>query len=131
MSRCGAQSKSPLASCGKFLKLFPSIARINVIISACLPTLRLLLVKLFPVLGGSSARSRQYYNYGSGNELRNVSQKHKSSLNTAISSPRSESIDTKVEDGIRVKTSYHVKHSHSQRDTDEASLVSYEGKQRP
>lgn len=101
------------------------------IMCACLPTLRLLLVKLFPVLGGSSARSRQYYNYGSGNELRNVSQKQKSSLNTAISSPRSESIDTKVEDGIRVKTSYHVKHSHSQGDTDEASLVSYEGKQRP
>ncbi|KAI4957024.1 hypothetical protein J4E86_005496 [Alternaria arbusti] len=102
------------------------------IMCACLPTLRLLLVRLFPILGGSSARSRQYYNYGSNNELRNVSQKHKSyNLNTAISSPRSESFDTKVEDGIRVKTSYHVKHSHSQGDTDEASLVSYEGKQRP
>ncbi|KAI4911061.1 hypothetical protein J4E90_007318 [Alternaria incomplexa] len=102
------------------------------IMCACLPTLRLLLVRLFPILGGSSARSRQYYNYGSNNELRNVSQKHKSyNLNTAISSPRSESFDTKVEDGIRVKTSYHVKHSHSQGDTDEASLVSYEGKRRP
>ncbi|KAB2103630.1 hypothetical protein AG0111_0g8352 [Alternaria gaisen] len=102
------------------------------IMCACLPTLRLLLVKLFPILGGSSVRSRQqYYNYGSGNELKNVSQKHKSyNMNTsaAISSPRTESFDDKIEDGIRVKTSYMVKHSHS--DTDEASLVSHEGPQR-
>lgn len=46
----------------------------------------------------------------------------------AISSPRTESFDDKIEDGIRVKTSYMVKHSHS--DTDEASLVSHEGPQR-
>ena len=35
---------------------------------ACLPAIRLVLVRLFPVLGGSSHRSRgnQYYEYGTG-----------------------------------------------------------------
>jgi hypothetical protein len=40
------------------------------IMCACLPIIRLVLVRLFPILGGSSARSRgnQYYEYGtSGN----------------------------------------------------------------
>ena len=99
---------------------------INVPSSACLPVIRLLLVKLFPILSGSSARSRnKYYNYGSGNELKNVGPNsqnkrshHKSG--TAISSPRSGVFD--IGDGITVKTSYTVQHSHG--DTDEASLVS-------
>ncbi|EUC27931.1 hypothetical protein COCCADRAFT_110459 [Bipolaris zeicola 26-R-13] len=102
------------------------------IMCACLPTLRLLLVKLFPILGGSSARSRQYYNYGSGNELRSVGQQKSKSynVNTAVSSPRTASFDDKVEEGIRVQTSYNVKHSSSRDDTDEASLVSHEAPQR-
>lgn len=94
--------------------------------SACLPTLRLLLVKIFPILSGSSAQSRnKYYNYGSGNELKNVSQSHgrKSHHNgTAVSSPRSGVFSQG--DGITVKTSYTVQRS--QNDTDEASLVSHE-----
>ncbi|KAF1932823.1 uncharacterized protein M421DRAFT_416433 [Didymella exigua CBS 183.55] len=99
------------------------------IMCACLPTLRLLLVKLFPILGGSSARSRNnYYNYGSGNELKNVggASQNKRSLHndTAISSPRSGVFGQG--DGITVKTSYTVQHSKS--DTDEASLVSHEEK---
>lgn len=38
------------------------------IMCACLPTIRLVLVRLFPILGGSSHRSRgnQYYEYGTG-----------------------------------------------------------------
>ncbi|KAH8180033.1 CFEM domain-containing protein [Sarocladium implicatum] len=38
------------------------------IMCACLPTIRLALVRLFPILGGSSHRSRgnQYYEYGTG-----------------------------------------------------------------
>jgi hypothetical protein len=132
MFRYGARSRYALVLCGKLSCLEHCFAHANLFLSACLPTLRLLLVKLFPILGGSSVRSRQqYYNYGSGNELKNVSQKHKSyNVNTsaAISSPRPESFDDKIENGIRVKTSYTIKHSHS--DTDEASLVSYEGQQR-
>jgi hypothetical protein len=92
----------------------------------------LLLVKLFPILGGSSARSRnKYYNYGSGNELGNVggqSQSKNSHYNgTAISSPRSGIFNGG--DGITVKTSYTVQRSHG--DTDEASLVSHEEKNKP
>ncbi|KAF3007415.1 hypothetical protein E8E13_002762 [Curvularia kusanoi] len=95
--------------------------------SACLPTLRLLLVKLFPILGGSTAQSRaKYYNYGSGNELKNVSQQghsRKSHHNAAtISSPRSGVFEQG--DGITVKTSYTIQRSLG--DTDEASLVSHE-----
>lgn len=92
----------------------------------------MLLVKLFPILGGSSARSRnKYYNYGSGNELKNVggaSQSKRSHNNdTAISSPRSGVFEQG--DGITVKTSYMVQHSKS--DTDEASLVSHEERRTP
>ncbi|KAF2633888.1 hypothetical protein BU25DRAFT_465102 [Macroventuria anomochaeta] len=102
------------------------------IMCACLPTLRLLLVKLFPILGGSSARSKnKYYNYGSGNELKNIggqSQSKRSHHNgTDISSPRSGVFEQG--DGITIKTSYTVQHSHG--DTDEASLVSHEEKHKP
>lgn len=126
----GAQSRSVWESCGKFAGIVYD-AHSNDKISACLPTLRLLLVKLFPILGGSSARSRNnYYNYGSGNELKNVggqSQSKRSQHNdTAISSPRSGMFDHG--DGITVKTSYTVQHS---ADTDEASLVSHEDKNKP
>ncbi|KAJ4993990.1 CFEM domain-containing protein [Stagonosporopsis vannaccii] len=101
------------------------------IMCACLPTLRLLLVKLFPILGGSSARSRtKYYNYGSGNELKNIGghshSKRSHHVDTAISSPRSGIFEQG--DGITVKTSYTVQHGQS--DTDEASLVSHKEKGR-
>ncbi|KAJ4412312.1 hypothetical protein N0V91_000783 [Didymella pomorum] len=101
------------------------------IMCACLPTLRLLVVKIFPILGGSSARSRnKYYNYGSGNELKNVGasqSKRSQHHDIVVSSPRSGVFD--VGDGITVKTSYTVQHSKS--DTDEASLVSHEEKRTP
>lgn len=98
------------------------------IMCACLPTIRLLLVKLFPVLSGSSARSRnKYYNYGSGNELRNISQGDKArnvnpASSSTVHSPRSETFEQG--DGILVKTSYTVRHGYNE--TDEASLVSHE-----
>lgn len=99
--------------------------------SACLPTLRLLLVRIFPVLGGSSARSRvndKYYNYGSGNELGNVNQSNKSrnanTANIASMSRTGGSDSYKQDDGIMVKTSYTVKRG--QVDTDEVSLMSHE-----
>lgn len=101
--------------------------------SACLPTIRLLLVKVFPILAGSTNRSRQkYYNYGSGNELKDVTIKGgsratrshiKSGISSNARSPRS-AVFPEHENGITVKTSYTVEHTHS--DTDEASLVSHE-----
>jgi hypothetical protein len=88
---------------------------------------------MFPILGGSSVRSRQqYYNYGSGNELKDISRggnsratrSHiKSGLSSAARSPRS--TEFPQDNGITVKTSYTVERSLS--DTDEASLVSHEG----
>lgn len=103
------------------------------IMCACLPTIRLLLVKVFPILAGSTNRSRQkYYNYGSGNELKDVTIKGgsratrshiKSGISSNARSPRS-AVFPEHENGITVKTSYTVEHTHS--DTDEASLVSHE-----
>ncbi|KAF1944009.1 hypothetical protein EJ02DRAFT_442956 [Clathrospora elynae] len=104
------------------------------IMCACLPTVRLLLVRIFPMLGGSSTRSRnhdKYYNCGSGNELRNISQGQSRHINTNIShisrSPGSGS--SKNDDGIMVKTSYTVKRSRA--DTDELSLVSHDSIDKP
>jgi hypothetical protein len=99
------------------------------IMCACLPTLRLLLVKLFPILGGSSARSgQQYRNYGSGNELGHISKNQRSRNNASgVHSSRSPGSTTLGKgDGIVVETSYTVKRTNS--DTDEASLVSHDGK---
>lgn len=100
------------------------------IMCACLPTLRLLLVRLFPVLGGSSARSRandKYYNYGSGNELRSVGQSHRSrNVQSTISSVSHTARPQvcKQDDVIMVKTSYTIQRT--QIETDEMSLVSHE-----
>jgi hypothetical protein len=108
--------------------------------SACLPTMRLLLVKLFPVLGGSSVRSRQqYYNYGSGNELKEIGRSGHSGISKGIRAPKSvlSSSASKSplsptfphDTGITVKTSYTVERIQS--DTDEASLVSHENEKKP
>ncbi|KAH7066094.1 hypothetical protein BKA63DRAFT_495960 [Paraphoma chrysanthemicola] len=104
------------------------------IMCACLPTVRLLLVKLFPILGGSTARSGQQYRkygYGSNNELGNMSKKSQRSRNnaSAVHSSRSAGSTTLDKgDGITVETSYTVKRTNS--DTDEASLVSHDGNAR-
>ncbi|KAI8935068.1 hypothetical protein NX059_007664 [Plenodomus lindquistii] len=100
------------------------------IMCACLPTLRLLLVRLFPVLGGSSARSRandKYYNYGSGNELKSMGQSQRSrNVNATVSSVSHAGGPNlyKEDDGIMVKTSYTIQRT--QVETDEMSLVSHE-----
>lgn len=100
--------------------------------SACLPTLRLLLVKLFPILGGSSVRSRQqYHNYGSGTDLKTLSRGTKSrKVNTTVSrsSFAPTSNDNGDMEGITIKTSYTVQNSRADTDTDEASLVSHKSK---
>ncbi|KAF2032867.1 GPCR, PTH11-type [Setomelanomma holmii] len=96
------------------------------IMCACLPTLRLLLVKLFPILGGSSARSgQQYRNYGSGNELGHISKKsqrsrHDASRHTASGLHSGSTTPGKGDGMIVVETSYTVKRSNSD---DERSLI--------
>jgi hypothetical protein len=90
------------------------------------------MVKVFPILGGSSIRSRQqYYNYGSGNELKNMDKSAhsrivKSGVSSVVRSPMSPHFP--IDNGITVKTSYTVERSQS--DTDEASLVSHEGEKK-
>lgn len=95
--------------------------------STCLPTLRLLFVKLFPILSGSLARSgQQYYNYGSGNELGNIKSGERSRRNGTVqdsSVSRGSTVCGKG-DGIIIQQSYSVKRNQS--DADEASLVSHE-----
>ncbi|KAL5115252.1 hypothetical protein ACEQ8H_006844 [Pleosporales sp. CAS-2024a] len=104
------------------------------IMCACLPTMRLLLVKIFPVLGGSTARSRnQYYNYGSGTELKNMGasansrnqRKHMSKTGDSSTSPSPNSLQFPPDHGITVKTSYTMERRLNDTD-DQASLVSHE-----
>lgn len=97
------------------------------IMCTCLPTLRLLLVKVFPILGGTLARSgQQYQNYGNSNELGNLSRSERSRRNGTLQdlSLSRDSTAYGKGDGIIIKTSYSVKRSKA--DTDEASLVSHD-----
>ncbi|CAI6331747.1 unnamed protein product [Periconia digitata] len=96
------------------------------IMCACLPTVRLFLVKMFPILGGSSARkSNKYYHYGSGNELGNLSQrKNTYKANSNVSSPHSGVFE--AGDGVTVEHSFAIEYG--RKEADETSLVSHKGK---
>lgn len=106
----------------------------NVFFSACLPVIRQLLAKLFPIIHGSSVRSRRkYYNYDDSRELQKIGRSHTShDVRIATSGPSdrtgAESAELKEEDGILVETSYTIKSSRNE--LDEVSLVSHEGVQR-
>jgi hypothetical protein len=97
--------------------------------SACLPTIRLLLVKLFPVLTGSSARSKQQYYNHEGSELRNMgqSQSRKSYKSRDIDTVSLGSNETGSpgfgqDQNIVCQTSYTVQHSK----ISQVSLVSHD-----
>ena len=94
--------------------------------SACLPTVRLFLVKMFPILGGSSARkSNKYYHYGSGNELGNLSQrKNTYKADSNVSNPHSGVFE--IGEGVTVEHSFAIEYG--RKEADEASLVSHKGK---
>jgi len=100
--------------------------------SACLPTLRLILVKLFPILGGSARSRHNYHNHGSGNELKELPPSNRSRNTDAATlstchSPRLEGLPH--EENITAKKPHTEQHNHS--DTDGASLVSHEKKEEP
>jgi hypothetical protein len=88
-----------------------------------LPTLRLLFVKLFPVLGGSSNRSQEHYRkHGSDNELKQRSAGKVRRLGAVVDSKRWRgSMAIPNDEEIVVKSTYTVKHSQS--DADDISLV--------
>ncbi|KAH8716791.1 hypothetical protein GQ44DRAFT_660339 [Phaeosphaeriaceae sp. PMI808] len=95
------------------------------IICACLPTLRLIFMKIFPILHSSSARNGQYQNYRGDNELGDLDRserlrRHLSKLDSYLS-PQSASFGNG--NNIIIKTSSTVRYSQSADDT---SLVSYE-----
>ncbi|KAH6889830.1 hypothetical protein B0T10DRAFT_513027 [Thelonectria olida] len=95
-----------------------STIEINVgIICASMPSLRILMVRLFPRLGGSSYDSSKYNNYGDsyGRRSRVVNRSH-----ALVELPsRGDSPSIPTHGGIEMKRTYNVQYS----DGDEASLV--------
>ncbi len=91
------------------------------LVCACLPTLRLLLVKLFPVLGGSSGRvtgSYEVQNYGTGGPSGAHSRGgHTTHIATVDRSGPDEFAEGRL--GITYDKTYNVQYS----DNDESSLV--------
>ncbi|KAJ4355498.1 uncharacterized protein N0V89_003514 [Didymosphaeria variabile] len=99
------------------------------IMCACLPTVRQLLAKLFPILQGSSSRSRRhYYNCDESKELQQIGRSntsHDVRIGTSVSPVKHGSTEFNEEDGIVVEKSYTIKRSHN--GVDEVSLVSHKG----
>lgn len=88
---------------------------------ACMPTLRLILVRLFPVLAGSSHRSKGYQYDHSGSKLGNIS--GRSGRSHAVGEANAEGLRMQPignHRGIIIQTTYDVQRG----DIDEASLIS-------
>jgi hypothetical protein len=104
------------------VSLWSSIEICVGIMCACLPTIRMLLVKLFPVLTGSSYGSRTgYYNQTSGARSGlGASGRHESRVASSARPARSDS-DLESPSGIHFQKSYVVQFS--DRENDESSLV--------
>ncbi|KAH8669062.1 CFEM domain-containing protein [Xylariales sp. PMI_506] len=98
-----------------------STLEINVgIICACMPSLRLILVRFFPILGGGSNGTRKYAYGGSGNNLSNHLWDRGQSLGTASRGEgpaRNPSVKA-----IHYQKSYTVQYG----DSDEVSLVEFQ-----
>ncbi|KAH7120705.1 CFEM domain-containing protein, partial [Dactylonectria macrodidyma] len=90
------------------------------IICACLPTVRMVLVKLFPVLAGTTQRSKgnHYYQYGSGNRPKTVGTQQGGTVET-VTTGRPNSERGAEGSGIVFQKSYTVQYS----DSDEIGLV--------
>lgn len=86
-------------------------------ICASLPTIRLALVRFFPILGGSSHRSRgnQYYEYGTGANTHATGTRGRGTVGTATAERREPSSPVS---GIVFEKTYDVQFS-----DDEAKLV--------
>ena len=100
-----------------------STIEINVgIICACMPSLRILLVRLFPVLGGSSHDSSKYRQYGDtyGHSKSRVTSRSRALVELPS---RDEDNATPDHGGIELKRTFKVQYS----DGDEASLVAQRG----
>ncbi|KAI1028328.1 hypothetical protein LB503_002619 [Fusarium chuoi] len=101
-----------------------STVEINVgIICASMPALRVILVRLFPSLGGSSYDSSKYNNYGEhyGRKSHIMS---RSRARVELPSHTGDSIHTPEHGGIELQRTFHVQYS----ENDEQSLVNGESK---
>ncbi|KAF5652814.1 integral membrane protein PTH11 [Fusarium sp. NRRL 25303] len=101
-----------------------STVEINVgIICASMPALRVILVRLFPSLGGSSYDSSKYNNYGEhyGRKSHIMS---RSRARVELPSHTGDSIHTPEHGGIELQRTFHVQYS----ENDEQSLVNGERK---
>ncbi|KAF5562965.1 integral membrane protein PTH11 [Fusarium phyllophilum] len=101
-----------------------STVEINVgIICASMPALRVILVRLFPSLGGSSYDSSKYNNYGEhyGRKSHILS---RSRARVELPSHTADSIHTPDHGGIELQRTFHVQYS----ENDEQSLVNGESK---
>ncbi|KAI9147577.1 CFEM domain-containing protein [Paramyrothecium foliicola] len=97
------------------------------IMCACLPTIRMLLVKIFPALSGSYASRGAYYNQASGPRSGfTASGRHDVRI---ASVKRKDSDEDESPTGIRFQKSYVVQFS--DRDNDESSLVQMSDLQPP
>ncbi|KAF4494085.1 integral membrane PTH11 [Fusarium agapanthi] len=99
-----------------------STVEINVgIICASMPALRVILVRLFPSLGGSSHDSSKYNNYGEhyGRKSHIMS---RSRARLELPSHTGDSIHTPEHGGIELQRTFHVQYS----ENDEQSLVNGE-----
>lgn len=87
---------------------------------ACLPTIRMVLVKLFPVLAGTTQRSKgnHYYQYGSGVRSKTAGTQQGRTVGT-VTTDRPNSEQGAEGSGIVFQKSYTVQYS----DSDEISLV--------
>ncbi|KAF5699764.1 integral membrane protein PTH11 [Fusarium mundagurra] len=101
-----------------------STVEINVgIICASMPALRVILVRLFPSLGGSSYDSSKYKNYGE-NYGRKSHIMSRSRARVELPSHTGDSIHTPDHGGIELQRTFHVQYS----ENDEQSLVNGESK---
>ncbi|EXM33269.1 hypothetical protein FOTG_01958 [Fusarium oxysporum f. sp. vasinfectum 25433] len=101
-----------------------STVEINVgIICASMPALRVILVRMFPSLGGSSYDSSKYNNYGEhyGRKSHIMS---RSRARVELPSHTGDSIHTPEHGGIELQRTFHVQYS----ENDEQSLVNGESK---
>ncbi|KAM5354799.1 hypothetical protein ACJ41O_001445 [Fusarium nematophilum] len=91
------------------------------IMCACLPQLRMVLVKLFPVLAGTTQRSKgnHYYQYGSGVRSKTAGTQGRTVGTVTTSTERPNSEQGIESSGIVFQKSYTVQYSES----DEISLV--------
>jgi len=102
-----------------------STVEINIgIICASMPALRVLLVRIFPALGGSSYNSSKYNNYGENYGRKSHVLSRSRAARVELPSETADSIHSPEHGGIEMQRTFRVQYS----ENDEQSLVNGSGK---